>query len=1063
MKNIQPGSESEVARKSPLSNDMAWVVFIIALSFTAFYTFYVSQSVKEKSQTELMVESNEIIATIEARLKSHTQLLRTSAAFFEASDTVTRGDWHTFIGHQAIEKNMPGVIGVGYAVRVAAEGLTRFEEHIRSEGFRNFKVVPPGFRQTYTSIIYIEPFTGSNQRSVGTDIYSFPIHKTAMEKARDQNIASLTGIITTAVKSETGEQSDAVLYMPVYSREMPINTRSERRIAIKGWVFSPYKISTLMEGILNNYERGEESRIYLQIYDGETIKPESLLYDSELGKQKNTDEHFGLNAQFAFNFNDTRWTLNFRQAEHSSFFYFDERVVWVLAAGILISLLFFLLALSLVNSHERLKGSIQLASTIQEKLDKHIALYKAIPDALFVTDSKTGQIEEINTKASEQYGYGQLELTGMHNTDISILPGQPGFPEMASHLFAHYQYHKKKDGTVFPVETSSSSFVVDAAEKTITVAKDLSERIKVEVDLRIKNEVFEHSVAALCIADKKGIITHVNEAFLQMWGYDSVTDLVGKAINMLFVNQVDAIRVLKVLDTTNFWHGEYHAKRQDGSVFIGQGLATSLRNKQGEIIGYQSTNLDITRQKENENKLLEYKAAIDQATDGIAIVGLDRGILFLNQSWLKMHGYSAEELTDYGMHRFHTEKQLEREVEPLFEILNSKGYFAGEVGHKRQDGSTFPTWMSTTVLKDINQKPIGYLGVTQDITLKKAAEAELEKSKMHYQTLVENANDAIVVTISDTIVFANSRFNEMIALPNEDLLPVNFLHFIHPDDTESLMENYLQLYKGKKLQKCTSRLVTCSGHTKWAEFSALVIDWDGKTAVLNLIDDITERKVSADALKATLKEKEILLREVHHRVKNNLQVVSSLLSLQSNRIADQAVKDMLGQSRNRIRSIALVHEKLYQSGNFAEINLKDYSGSLLTELFRLYISDPDKIKIRTEIEDINIPLIYAIPCGLILNEIISNSLKYAFPKNWEAEAKPEIFISFKTLPNKQLQLCAGDNGIGLPADYQLTGASSLGLYLIHILATEQLDGKLEIDNKKGSNFTIVFNGNLKHL
>jgi two-component sensor histidine kinase len=233
---------------------------------------------------------------------------------------------------------------------------------------------------------------------------------------------------------------------------------------------------------------------------------------------------------------------------------------------------------------------------------------------------------------------------------------------------------------------------------------------------------------------------------------------------------------------------------------------------------------------------------------------------------------------------------------------------------------------------------------------------------------------------------------------------------------------------------------------------------DGKPMYLaGYTIDITSRKLAGDTINAALKEKEILLREVHHRVKNNLQVVSSLLNLQANKIVDPSIKEILEQSRNRIRSIALVHEKLYQTGNFAEINIKEYTRSLVSELFRVYLADPQKIHTRTEIEDVNIPLIFAIPYGLILNEIISNSLKYAFSKDWVSKLKPEIFIELKTLPNNYLQICIGDNGIGLPANYQLTDSLSLGLYLIRILSTEQLDGEIEIDNKKGTIFTITFN------
>ncbi len=218
---------------------------------------------------------------------------------------------------------------------------------------------------------------------------------------------------------------------------------------------------------------------------------------------------------------------------------------------------------------------------------------------------------------------------------------------------------------------------------------------------------------------------------------------------------------------------------------------------------------------------------------------------------------------------------------------------------------------------------------------------------------------------------------------------------------------------------------------------------------------IGERKTAESIVQTSLKEKEVLLKEIHHRVKNNLQVISSLLYLNSKKINDREVLEMFKDSQNRVKSIALVHERLYQSKDLGRIDFKDYAQKLTNDLMRSYAVNQASITLENNIENIFISIDTAVPCGLIINELISNSFKYAFP-NYEAEKKNGIIsINFNHLGGNQLLLVVSDNGIGIQGDIEEKKNSSLGLQLVETLVA-QLEGTLEIDLTKGTSFIIKF-------
>jgi PAS domain S-box-containing protein len=214
--------------------------------------------------------------------------------------------------------------------------------------------------------------------------------------------------------------------------------------------------------------------------------------------------------------------------------------------------------------------------------------------------------------------------------------------------------------------------------------------------------------------------------------------------------------------------------------------------------------------------------------------------------------------------------------------------------------------------------------------------------------------------------------------------------------------------------------------------------------------EIVERERAEEKVRASLREKEILLKEIHHRVKNNLQIISTLLDLQSEYILDKQSLRFFRESQDRIRSMALVHEKLYQTSNFISINFGDYIANLTKYLFNSYVTDPERISLVLDVAPATLEIDQAIPFGLILNELVSNSLKYAFP----GERCGEIVVRLRTEGDVGVVLLVKDDGVGLPPGLDFENTESLGLQLVTMLV-RQIRGEIEPGNEGGTSFTIT--------
>lgn len=236
-----------------------------------------------------------------------------------------------------------------------------------------------------------------------------------------------------------------------------------------------------------------------------------------------------------------------------------------------------------------------------------------------------------------------------------------------------------------------------------------------------------------------------------------------------------------------------------------------------------------------------------------------------------------------------------------------------------------------------------------------------------------------------------------------------------------------------------------------AEASISKVAVDSHTMFTVILRDITDRVLAEERIRASLREKEALLKEIHHRVKNNLQVVSSLLGLQSRALTDPQMRQRFQESQNRIQSMALLHESLYQSENLSEIDFPDYVRQLALHLFRSYGVSAERVQLQTDLDRLNLTLDSAVPCGLIINELVSNSLKYAFP----GDRPGVIRIQMREEPDRMTRLIVADDGIGLGNEIDWTTTPTLGLRLVRTLSL-QLGATLEVRSDKGLSVELTF-------
>ena len=583
------------------------------------------------------------------------------------------------------------------------------------------------------------------------------------------------------------------------------------------------------------------------------------------------------------------------------------------------------------------------------------------------------------------------------------------------------------------------------------------------------NSIFESSSHLIWTVDKEFKATSFNKNFSDIFKqYNKVVPVLNTQLHTLLHKR-------KQTEYKSYWYNLYKKvffgnslkleKQQvnpDGKVIYNEIFLNPIRNVNNEIIEVACLAHDITENKRFEKQIIEQSAKLKAIFESG-----DHLIWTVNKKL---------ELTSYNKNYFNLVKGIttrnkleENKIVSVFDTIQSKEKRAFWLDKYKLVLQGKPhVFVHNSVINGVdvyrevylypiflNNEVVEVSVIAQNITERIENENKILEQSAKLKAIFESG-DQLMWTISKDLKL--SSFNQNYANSIFDL------YGYYPEIGKSMRSNktteyhsvwdekYEQAFQGKQVEFISER-TQISGKKIIRQILLYPIK-DSNNNVMEISGigfDITENKINEEKITQSLKEKDVLLKEVHHRVKNNMQVISSILNLQSSYVRDSYALNLLKECQNRIKSMAFIHESLYQTKNFESVNFSEYVTTLSKNLVHTYSINTKKIKLILTLDELMLSLDASIPCGLIINEIISNSLKYAFPDNRDGI----IFVTLRVDKNK-VKIEVGDNGIGIPENVDIKNTQTLGLQLVDTLV-EQLSGTVKLKRSKGTIFSIEFN------
>lgn len=633
---------------------------------------------------------------------------------------------------------------------------------------------------------------------------------------------------------------------------------------------------------------------------------------------------------------------------------------------------------------------------------------------------------------------------------------------------------KRKNGEVFTGRISSVLITDDAGNALYSdgVIDDISAALAsqqkiAESELRYRLLV-ENSPTGILRIDLRGNITDVNQRMLDILGSPAAKKT--KSINVFtFKPLVDAGISQKyqeaILDKkTVHFSGEYITNW--GKTIYFQSVIIPVFDTAGEITGAQANTEDVTSAYLADQSRIELeRTQLEERNIFMAgpimifkwDIKAENPLLHTSENVKEILGYSVK---DFLMGRvifsdiIHPEDIDRVKATSKKAIDQGVGAFDTSAYRLRRKNGTY-LWVNdhSTIIRDEKGDIKNISGIVYDITHMIETEEALKLTEQTYEELFNAISEAIFVhdPHSFEILDVNETMLKMYGYKRKEVIGSNVQKFSYNKSVMPEVSKFFERAKTGKREIFEWEARHKNGHKFWVEVALRSATIHGKKKILANVRDISDRKQILSELEASLREQEVLLREVHHRVKNNMQVIISLLNLQAEYSQDEHLFEIFGETRNRIRTMALIHEKLFRSESMSAVDFGNYIKSLIGELLNFYSIDAKRVHIHQKIGDMKLDISKAIPCGLIVNELISNALKYAFPKKREGD----LWLSVKAVRAKTAEIQVKDNGIGLDPSLDFETTQTMGLRIVRLL-TEQLDGSMEISGNKGSCFTLRF-------
>lgn len=485
-----------------------------------------------------------------------------------------------------------------------------------------------------------------------------------------------------------------------------------------------------------------------------------------------------------------------------------------------------------------------------------------------------------------------------------------------------------------------------------------------------------------------------------------------------------------------------------------------------ELADYLSIVLQKVRAQEEraqaEERLKLFESVVVNGNDGVIITDANLEnptISYVNAAFVQMSGYTAKEVLGKTPRILQGEKTDRSLLVKVRTAMTEGRSIQVELVNYRKDGSEYWVDLNVVPIADSSGNLTHYVALKRDITDRKWSEKALIATQARLKYLLSSSPSVIYTCQSNrnrACTFVSENITQQLGYEIWQYLkdPHFWMDHVHPEDLSIVLENLDRLPEVGEAT-CEYRFLHQDGTYRWLRDTMKLLN-DQSIEVIGSVVDISDRKSAEDQIRASLQEKEVMLKEIHHRVKNNLQVVSSLLKLQAGYIQDKRIIEVFKESQNRVSAMALIHEKLYQSEDLAKTHFSEYIHSLATALFRSYSANSRAMQMKLNVQEVRLSIDTAIPCGLIINELVSNSLKYAFPPGETGSIYIELHAQED--PSSELvhyQLIVGDNGRGFPSDLDFRHTKSLGLQLVCTLI-RQLRGEINLSSESGVRFTITF-------
>ncbi len=466
---------------------------------------------------------------------------------------------------------------------------------------------------------------------------------------------------------------------------------------------------------------------------------------------------------------------------------------------------------------------------------------------------------------------------------------------------------------------------------------------------------------------------------------------------------------------------------------------------------------DTVKRKETEKALRKSETRIRYAQEVAGLGFWDWNVVTGNLYWsdqIYLHyGFEPQEFVP----TFETFSSIVHPDDLEFVLLNVNGALQNNTAYDiefrfiRTNDEVRHSYTKGEVARDNAGNALRFVGSQIDITDRKKAEETLRGEKSLTEEYINSLPGLFYVFDEKRFIQWNKQWGKVTGYSEFEISKMYGPDFFEGSDRFVIADRMSETFV-KGVTEAEAELITKYGKRIPYYFSGLRKTINGKPHLIGLGIDITELKKAEKQIKSSLKEKEILLQEIHHRVKNNMQVISGLLSLQADSSEDERIKQSLKESQNRVYAMSTVHETIYSSGDLSEIDLCEYLSKITNMLTQAYAVDLSRIGCRIDCDDIKIGVEQASPLGLIINEIVSNSLIHAFPDGKTGE----IFIKIRKFNPEDIEVIIMDNGIGLPIGFNWQENSNLGLQLVKGLVENQLEGHIVVTENGGAQFQINF-------